>query len=178
MSFRRTCLRLREAKPIFDADGLPTKPTWSLRALLESQPRFELSQSQLQHLYKLSALRPPPPNSAEEAKIKSELQEMIRLVEAVRTCPLLQDQTQNQSARVLADGSEEADLPDGRVWPAGQGMEIVLDWGTSDASVPQAERKASKDDKKPASELLKLAKRTRDGFYVAPSPTSGSQEMG
>lgn len=63
---------------------MPIKPTWSVHELLSSYPSPKLPSETLKKLYTLSALVPPAEGTPEHAKITRELEEMIRLVEAVR----------------------------------------------------------------------------------------------
>lgn len=77
---RHTSLRVYST----DSWGIPSTPTWSVKGLLSSYPSPTLSNATFQKLYKLSALIPPEEGSPEYENMKHELQEMIRLVEAVR----------------------------------------------------------------------------------------------
>ncbi|RXW25826.1 hypothetical protein EST38_g42 [Candolleomyces aberdarensis] len=63
---------------------MPLKPTWSVHELLSSYPSPKLPAETLDKLYKLSALVPPKEGTAEHAKVTKQLEEMIRLVEAVK----------------------------------------------------------------------------------------------
>ncbi|KAG5340462.1 hypothetical protein C0989_001478 [Termitomyces sp. Mn162] len=67
-----------------DDCGVPLKPTWSVHELLSSYPKPTLSSATLTRLHELSALRPPEKGSIEEKKLKGEMEELIRLVEAVK----------------------------------------------------------------------------------------------
>ena len=67
-----------------DELGIPVRPTWSVHELLSSYPSPKLQPAQIQRLYELSALIPPEEGSVKYAEVKEELEEMIRLVEAVR----------------------------------------------------------------------------------------------
>ncbi|THV05450.1 hypothetical protein K435DRAFT_773862 [Dendrothele bispora CBS 962.96] len=67
-----------------DAQGIPTRPVWSVNKLLSSYPTPQLSSSTLRHLHDLAALIPPEEGTREHGKLKKELEEMIRLVEAVK----------------------------------------------------------------------------------------------
>ena len=67
-----------------DSWGIPSKPTWSVKGLLSSYPSPTLSNDTFQKLYRLSALIPPEEDSPEYKNVKHDLEEMIRLVEAVR----------------------------------------------------------------------------------------------
>ncbi|KAF6762790.1 hypothetical protein DFP72DRAFT_567377 [Ephemerocybe angulata] len=67
-----------------DSLGMPLKPTWSVHELLSSYPSPKLPPDTLRKLYTLSALVPPEAGTPEHAKVTKELEEMVRLVEAVR----------------------------------------------------------------------------------------------
>ncbi|GLB33511.1 hypothetical protein LshimejAT787_0103950 [Lyophyllum shimeji] len=67
-----------------DEHGIPVKPTWSVHELLSSYPEPTLSSSTLARLHKLSALNPPAEGTPEHARLKEEMEEIIRLVEAVK----------------------------------------------------------------------------------------------
>ncbi|KAJ7067986.1 hypothetical protein C8F01DRAFT_1116452, partial [Mycena amicta] len=67
-----------------DASGVPNRPTWSLNQLLASYPRPTLAPHALKRLHDLSALVPPQENSLEYARLRAELEELIRVVEAVK----------------------------------------------------------------------------------------------
>ncbi|KAG6914301.1 hypothetical protein DXG01_001209 [Tephrocybe rancida] len=67
-----------------DECGIPLEPTWSVHELLSSYPKPTLSSAALTRLYELSALIPPEEGSPEHAKLKGEMEELIKLVEAVK----------------------------------------------------------------------------------------------
>ncbi|KAF9076517.1 hypothetical protein BDP27DRAFT_1380030 [Rhodocollybia butyracea] len=67
-----------------DNFGLPTKPLWSVNELLSSYSKPELSASTFKRLHELSALIPPEEGTEEFEKLKRELEELVRLVEAVK----------------------------------------------------------------------------------------------
>ncbi|KIY45867.1 hypothetical protein FISHEDRAFT_22808, partial [Fistulina hepatica ATCC 64428] len=67
-----------------DDCGIPTEPSWSVKELLCSYPTPTISTATLHRLHELSALHPPPVDSPEFAEIKRDLEEMVRLVEAVK----------------------------------------------------------------------------------------------
>lgn len=66
-----------------DSCGLPIQPTWSVNDLLTSYPSPKLSPNTIARLYELSALVCPPQDAPQFDAVKVELEEMIRLVEAV-----------------------------------------------------------------------------------------------
>ncbi|KAL1704366.1 hypothetical protein EV121DRAFT_205857 [Schizophyllum commune] len=67
-----------------DRFGIPLEPTWSVHELLSSYPKPTLSDAALRRLHDLSALVPPKEGTEEHKRIKHELEELIRLVEAVK----------------------------------------------------------------------------------------------
>ncbi|SRR5260221_6475438 len=67
-----------------DSYGVPTKPTWSVKDLLSSYPSPRLSNKTLKKLHELSALVPLEEGTFHHDNVKHDLEEMIRLVEAVR----------------------------------------------------------------------------------------------
>nr|GAT53847.1 predicted protein [Mycena chlorophos] len=84
---RSSCISRRVLSSLshsVDAAGIPSRPTWSVNELLASYPRPTLPPSALKRLHDLSALVPPEENSPEYIKLKTELEELIRLVEAVK----------------------------------------------------------------------------------------------
>ena len=72
-------------KPIeTDQFGIPVKPTWSVNTLLSSYPSPTIAPETLKKLYNLSAFVAPKEGTPEHAKITRELEEMVRMVEAVK----------------------------------------------------------------------------------------------
>lgn len=67
-----------------DSCGIPLQPTWSVNQLLSSYPLPRLSSTTLNRLYDLSALIPPQEGTRQYEAVKADLEEMVRLVEAVR----------------------------------------------------------------------------------------------
>ncbi|KAJ6539053.1 hypothetical protein B0H19DRAFT_1176903 [Mycena capillaripes] len=67
-----------------DACGIPRRPTWSVNELLSSYPVPSLAPHTLKHLHDLSALVPPEEGTPEHGRLKTGLEELIRLVEAVK----------------------------------------------------------------------------------------------
>ncbi|KAE9405944.1 hypothetical protein BT96DRAFT_1015205 [Gymnopus androsaceus JB14] len=94
-----------------DSFGLPTKPIWSVNELLSSYPKPELSASTFKRLHELSALIPPEEGTPEYEKLKRELEELVRLVEAVK----LVDTQGVQPAElrpIFVEGVEEGEKED------------------------------------------------------------------
>ena len=94
-----------------DEDGIPTRPTWSVNELLSSYPRPRISPATLKHLHALSALIPPEEGSPEHAKLTEEMQDLVKLVEAVKLV----------NTESVAD---ENSVPDGRIWADGTGIDL------------------------------------------------------
>ncbi|KAG6831889.1 hypothetical protein H0H92_007006 [Tricholoma furcatifolium] len=80
----RVYRRLLTVKHETDEYGIPLKPTWSVHELLSSYPKPTLSSATLARLHELAALIPPAEGTEEHAKLKVEMEELIRLVEAVK----------------------------------------------------------------------------------------------
>ncbi|KAF9647052.1 hypothetical protein BDM02DRAFT_3117669 [Thelephora ganbajun] len=94
-----------------DEDGIPIRPTWSVNELLSSYPRPTISPATLKHLHKLSALIPPEEGSHEHAKLTEEIQDLVKLVEAVKL--------------VNTDSVDDWNsVPDGRIWAEGTGIDL------------------------------------------------------
>ncbi|KAF8138676.1 hypothetical protein EV363DRAFT_1314503 [Boletus edulis] len=131
----RTLLQIRQVQT--DACGIPLKPTWSLRQLVSSYPSPSLSPATFQHLHELSALLPPREGTPEYDITKKELDELVRLVEAVKL--------------VNVDRPTDSSIPDGRVWAEGTGIPLT---------------KEPFDEKIQGTKLLHYASRTLEGMYV------------
>ena len=86
-----------------DEDGIPVRPTWSVNELLSSYPKPAISPATLKHLHALSALIPPEEGTPEHAKLTEEMQDLVKLVEAVKL--------------VNTDSVDDGNgVPDGRIW--------------------------------------------------------------
>ena len=94
-----------------DENGIPIHPTWSVNELLSSYPKPTISPATLKHLHTLSALIPPEEGSSEHAKLTEEMQDLVKLVEAVRLV----------NADSVGDGNK---IPDGRIWAEGTGIDL------------------------------------------------------
>ncbi|KAJ8522999.1 hypothetical protein ONZ45_g520 [Pleurotus djamor] len=114
-----------------DSLGIPLRPTWSVNDLLSSYPKPSIDHTILEQLHKLAALKLPDHGSEEYHKIKRDLEEMVRLVEAVKL--------------VDTDGVELA--------------EAVVSGHPEDVEETREQDPHGRD-------LLKFAKRTREGYYV------------
>lgn len=87
LAFKASSIRRISSQAIkheTDLCGIPLKPTWSVNELLLSYPTPPISPAVLNRLYQLSALIPPEEGTEDHAKITRDLQEMVRLVEAVK----------------------------------------------------------------------------------------------
>ncbi|KAJ7638525.1 hypothetical protein FB45DRAFT_710207, partial [Roridomyces roridus] len=67
-----------------DSAGIPLRPMWSVNDLVSSYPTPSLPSKTFNRLHQLSALIPPEEGTPEYGKLKSGLEEIIRLVEAVK----------------------------------------------------------------------------------------------
>ncbi|KAI0637932.1 hypothetical protein C8Q77DRAFT_1153627 [Trametes polyzona] len=128
-----------------DSTGIPLKATWSVNELLSSYPRPTISPATLKRLHELSALIPPEEGTKEHSRLTREVEDLVKLVEAVK----------------LVDVSEAVDdaqhvVPDGRIWAEGEGIDL-------DAA-PLTESDGSESAHGTA--LLKHASRTLEGLYV------------
>jgi hypothetical protein len=123
-----------------DSDGIPLRPTWSVNDLLASYPQPTISSSTLQRMYELSALVPPTEGTSSHAAITREMEDLIKLVEAVKL--------------VHVEDSGHG-IPDGRIWAHGVGIPMDK---TLESGVAEEESRGRV--------LLKHAQRTHNGFYV------------
>ena len=67
-----------------DFCGIPVQPTWSVHQLIESYASPKLSSTTIDRLYELSALAPPKKHTLQYEKMKKDLEDMVKLVEAVK----------------------------------------------------------------------------------------------
>ena len=132
------------SKPQADSCGIPLHPTWSVHELLSSYPTPTITSSTLKRLHELSALVPPEEGTPEHDSLKRELEDLIKLVEAVKLVSLGDNP---------GEVSAEKQIPDGRVWAEGTGIRST--------DVP-----AEADGEVTGSTLLRFADRTSDGLYV------------
>lgn len=129
-----------------DAFGLPLKPTWSVNELLSSYPTPTITSATLKRLHELSALIPPEENTQEHATLKREMEDLVKLVEAVKLADL-------NRGDAPATSSQKGDIPDGRIWAEGSGIQPL----PLQADVP---------GEVTGSDLLQFAARTSDGLYI------------
>ena len=125
-------------------DPIPSQPTWSVYELVSSYLRPSIPSSTFNKLHDLSALIPPKGGTKEHATLKHELEEMVRLVDAVRLVD------------TSSVASEDGSIPDGRVRDEGEGMKLTSN--TRDVEF--------EDETESGTELLKHASRTKNGYYV------------
>lgn len=131
-----------------DEHGIPLRATWSVNDLLSSYPRPTISASTLRRMYELSALVPPREGTPQHAQITSEMEDLVKLVEAVKM--------------VKVGQPEETDVhgvPDSRIWANGDGICLT------------AEHDAAENEETHGRALLKHAQRTENGLYVVPKPS-------
>ncbi len=129
----------------FDAHGIPTRPTWSVNELLSSYPVPKITPATLKHLHQLSALIPPQEGTPEHAKLTSEMENLVKLVEAVKLVD------------VGSTSQAEGEVPDGRIWAEGTG--IPLEHSQENVS-PKDEGEIH------GQALLEHASRTENNLYV------------
>lgn len=130
-----------------DAHGIPIRPTWSVNELLSSYPKPSISPSTLKKLHELSALTPPAEGTEEHKQLTLEMENLVKLVEAVK----LVDTNDVDEISV----SEGEAIPDGRIWPEGTGIDLEAGAARhSDADEPSGQS------------LLQHAERTESGLYV------------
>ncbi|KAG7096649.1 hypothetical protein E1B28_004065 [Marasmius oreades] len=130
------CYAHHTVKAETDALGMPLRPTWSIKELLSSYPKPTLASSTLTRIHELSALIPPGEGTKDHEKLKQELEELVRLVEAVKLV--------NTEGVVFQHWGPEL----------GNGAEPDLEVGVTSSDVPCG------------SQLLVHAQKTVDGFYV------------
>ncbi|KAF9782603.1 hypothetical protein BJ322DRAFT_162538 [Thelephora terrestris] len=162
LEFRRVLLRTRlqrlnsylSSNPTLrtdvetDEDGIPIRPTWSVNELLSSYPKPTISPAKLKHLHTLSALIPPEEGSPEHAKLTEEMQDLVKLVEAVKL--------------VNTDSVDDGNgIPDGRIWAEGTGIDLDAE------PIPVDENEVRGRD------LLKYSKNVSpEGLYLIDSDRS------
>ena len=124
-----------------DATGIPLKPTWSVNELLSSYPRPTITPATLKRLHELSALIPPVEGTPDHAKLTREMEELVKLVEAVKLVD-------------ISRHAEDNSVPDGRIWAIGESVQLD--------ALAEAEGIDGRT-------LLPHATRTMDGLYVVES---------
>lgn len=120
-----------------DAYGIPVRPTWSVNALLSSYPKPTLSSTTLTRLHELSALIPPAEGTPEHANLRQEMEDLIKLVEAVKLVDTASVQPKEQ-----------------------HGVEDLHEQQLNQRIFNMYEKEASGEA------LLQHATRTSDGFYL------------
>ncbi|KAH7931275.1 hypothetical protein BV22DRAFT_998751 [Leucogyrophana mollusca] len=130
-----------------DSCGIPLEPTWSVKELLSSYPTPSISPATFRRLHELSALQPPTEGSPEYNSLKSELEELVKLVEAVKL--------------IKIEDTGDGLIPDGRIWAEGTGIPLTH---TSN----EGEETCSDQGQ----DLLSHASRTSDGMYVVEADRS------
>ena len=120
-----------------DSCGIPAQPTWSVNTLLSSYPTPTISSATLSRLHELSALIPPGDGTQGHIILKQEIEDLVRLVEAVRLVD-----TKDVNLKSPRDNSN----------------------GNKQHCNQQRLESAERDET--GWNLLKHASRTLDGFYV------------
>ncbi|KAJ7591363.1 hypothetical protein C8J56DRAFT_935320, partial [Mycena floridula] len=64
--------------------AVPIQATWSVKELISSYPSPTISSATLNHLHRVSALIPPAEGSTEFEMLKHEMEDMVKLVHAVK----------------------------------------------------------------------------------------------
>ena len=126
-----------------DRTGIPLRPTWSVNELLSSYPRPTISPATLKRLHELSALIPPAEGTAGHAKLRREMEELVKLVEAVKLVD-------------VSGVTKEGSVPDGRIWASGEGVKLDAEFFAASGDANAEEGRI----------LLGHASRTMDGLYV------------
>lgn len=104
-----------QSRPIeTDSLGIPIRPTWSVEELLSSYQKPTITPATLKRLHELSALIPPEEGTEAHATLTSEMENLVKLVEAVK---LVEVTTSDDLHRI----------PDGRIWAEGVGIELSED---------------------------------------------------
>lgn len=123
--------------------GVPLSPTWSVRELLDSYPPPAIDDQTFEKIHRLSALVPPAKGTAEREFLRKELQELVKMVNAVRIADIPKD--------------EEQGVPDGRIYPIP--IEVSLE-----------ETKATEEESQPhGRELLRHSQISSETSYVLPN---------
>lgn len=135
-SFRRQISSQKSTSTGTDSAGIPLRPTWSVNELLSSYPTPTISSTTLNHLHELSALIPPTEGTQEHDDLKLEMEELVKLVEAVKLV--------NTEGVEVVGWSEKRDLKQ------------ATSTDIADSSEPEVSGR----------ELMKHAARTAGGFYV------------
>ncbi|KAF8339160.1 uncharacterized protein EI90DRAFT_3040676 [Cantharellus anzutake] len=153
ISLRNTHFLRNSATPLSDVvdardDTLKRciRPTWSVHELLSTYPAPKISDATLVKLHRVSALIPPPLDSHAYSERKHQLEELIRLVEAVKL--------------VDVSSTRGTSIPDGRVWT--QGRPIDAPDLNNESSAPQVSEERN---------ILQHASKSVDGYYVVESPS-------
>ncbi|KAI0650156.1 hypothetical protein C8Q79DRAFT_369636 [Trametes meyenii] len=144
-STRRGICRPKSTLVDVDATGIPLKPTWSVNDLLSSYPRPTITPATLKRLHELSALIPPEEGTPEHAVLTREIEDLVKLVEAVKLVDVSS-----------VDGGGEHSVPDGRICAEGEGIKLDSELLSNHEGPQDAYGRA----------LLTHASRSMDGLYV------------
>ena len=124
-----------------DSCGIPVRPTWSVNELISSYPSPTLSPATLKHLHALSALIPPEEGTPEHETLKRELEDLVKLVEAVKLVN-------------VEEGSQNSKVNDGRIWAQGTGIPLSEEDTKDEGGMTRGRA------------LLRHTDRTSDNFYI------------
>jgi hypothetical protein len=127
--------------------GVPLSATWSVRELLDSYSSPSLDDQTFEKIHRLSALIPPDRGTEEREILRKELQDLVRLVNAVRVAEVPQ--------------GKEGEIPDGRIYPIPREIDLYAVEGVQQE--PQANGR----------ELLKHSQIGSETAYVLPDLSKG-----
>lgn len=125
--------------------GVPVNPTWSVRELLDSYPPPTIEDATFEKIHRLSALVPPKEGTDERRVLKKELEDLVKLVNAVRMAEVPKDK-------------EDGRVPDGRIYP------IPRDVGLDEATTVEEEGEGQPNGR----ELLRHSRISKGTAYVLP----------
>ncbi|KIM25614.1 hypothetical protein M408DRAFT_331142 [Serendipita vermifera MAFF 305830] len=133
-----------------DEFGIPTQPTWSVKSFLASYPSPAIDDETLDKLHRLSALKAPEKGSEEREVLRGEMEQLVRLVGAVRVADIPTDE---------GDG-----FMDGRIYPLSQKIDFAHKPKPKDAGelVDSGEKLPS------GRELLRHSQTANETVYVLP----------
>ncbi|EIN10467.1 hypothetical protein PUNSTDRAFT_51100 [Punctularia strigosozonata HHB-11173 SS5] len=116
--------------------------------MLSSYPKPSVDAATLRKLHDLSALISPEEGTDAHAALTRDMEDLVKLVEAVKLVDLKESSA--------LDGREQTNsVPDGRIWPKGEGMILNAEEWTG---TPEQEECGTA--------LLGHASRTAQGLYA------------
>ncbi|CAD6579391.1 MAG: hypothetical protein CYPHOPRED_000874 [Cyphobasidiales sp. Tagirdzhanova-0007] len=166
---KSTAAVIHQTEVSVDSDGIPISAPYSVTSFLSALPTPKLTDEQFLHLHKLAALVPPATGTPDFSSKKSQLEELIRLVEGVRGVEAQSDLPPGRENTDM-DIDEASEIPDGRIWPGDEG--IALDWDRDENAILKSEESPEEGRK-----LLDLAsKKHMAGYYTVPMHRKGDVE--